>query len=96
MSCRAIIDRKALKYLSELPEKSQRLIKDRCRALADDPLPGQGGDRELLHLQFQLYRMHVWRSFTVFYQLPDGEEFVKILEITTAEKGHKLYRHFDR
>lgn len=61
---RVVIDRKALRYLSELPEKSQRLIKERCRLLAEDPLPGQGSDKELLHLQFKLYRLHVGRSFT--------------------------------
>ena len=88
-----VIDRKALLYLSELPEKSQRLIKERCHALAEDPFPGQGGDKELLHLEFKLYRLHVGRSFTVFYQICE-EEQVKILEIVTIDKAHKLYKHF--
>ncbi len=88
-----VIDRKALLYLSELPEKSQRLIKERCHALAEDPFPGQGGDKELLHLEFKLYRFHVGRSFTVFYQICE-EEQVKILEIVTIDKAHKLYKHF--
>ena len=34
---RVVIDRKALKYLSGLPEKSQRIIKDKCHSLAEDP-----------------------------------------------------------
>jgi mRNA interferase RelE/StbE len=88
-----VIDRRALLYLSELPEKSQRLIKERCHALAEDPFPGQGGDKELLHLEFKLYRLHVGRSFTVFYQICE-EEQVKILEIVTIDKAHKLYKHF--
>lgn len=88
-----VIDRKALLYLSELPEKSQRLIKERCHALAEDPFPGQGGDKELLHIEFKLYRLHVGRSFTVFYQICE-EEQVKILEIVTIDKAHKLYKHF--
>ena len=94
MSFRVVIDRVALAYLSELPEKSQRLIKERCHALAEDPFPGQGGDRELLHLEFKLYRMHVGRSFTVFYQICEKNKLVKILEIATIDKAHKLYRHF--
>jgi mRNA interferase RelE/StbE len=92
---RVVIDRKAHRYLSELPEKSRRLITEKCRALADDPFPGQGGDKELLHLEYSLYRMHVGRSFTVFYQIDDEEYLIKILEITTIEKAHKLYKHFE-
>jgi mRNA interferase RelE/StbE len=91
-----VIDRVALKYLSELPEKSQRLIKEKCHALAVDPFPGQGGDKELLHLDYKLYRLHIGRSFTVFYQICEEDELVKVLEITTIEKAHKLYKRFDR
>jgi mRNA interferase RelE/StbE len=89
-----VINRKALAYLSGLPEKSSRLIKNKCHALADDPFPGKSGDKELLHLEFKLYRMHIGRSFTVFYQICEEEEMVKILEVTTIDKAHKLYKHF--
>jgi len=95
LSFTVVIDRKALKYLSELPEQSQRLIKAKCHALAEDPFPGQGGDKELLHLDFKLYRLHVGRSFTVFYQICERDKLVKILEITTIEKAHKLYKRFE-
>jgi mRNA interferase RelE/StbE len=96
LSFKVVIDRKALAYLSELSEKSQRLIKEKCNALAADPFPGQRGDKELLHLEFKLYRLHVGRSFTVFYQVCEKDKLVKILEIGTIDKGHKLYKHFDR
>jgi len=89
-----VVDKRALKYLSELPEKSQRLIKEKCHALAENPLPGQGGDKELLHLEFKLYRLHVGRSFTVFYQICDEDDLVRILEIVTIDKAHKLYKHY--
>ena len=92
---RVVIDRKALKYLSDLPEKSQRIIRDLCHALAEDPFPGQSGDKELLHLDFKLYRLHIGRSFTVFYQIREEEEQIRILEIVTIEKAHKLYKHFE-
>ena len=48
------------------------------------------------HLEFKLYRLHVGRSFTVFYQVCEKDKLVKILEIGTIDKGHKLYKHFDR
>lgn len=95
MSRQVMIDRKALKYLSELPEKSQRLIKEKCRALSEDPYPGLGADKELLHLDFKLYRLHIGRSFTVFYQICEKDELVKILEITTIDKAHKLYKRLE-
>ena len=94
MSYRVLIERKALKYLSELPGKSQRLIKERSKALADDPFPGQGGDKELLHLDYKLYRLHVGRSYTVFYQICEKEKLVKILEIAPIGQAHKLYDRF--
>lgn len=89
-----VIDRKTLNYLSELPEKSRRLVKEKCHALAMDHFPGQGGDKELLHLEFKLYRLHIGRSFTVFYQVCEKDKQVKILEIVTIDKAHKIYRHF--
>jgi len=60
-----------------------------------DPYPGQGGDKELLHLDYKLYRLHIGRSFTVFYQICEKDEQVKILEITTIERAHKLYRRLE-
>ena len=95
MSFKVMIDKKALEYLSALPEKSQRLIKEKCHALAESPFPGQGGDKELLQLEFKLYRLHVGRSFTVFYQVREKDKQVKILEIATIGKAHKLYKHFE-
>ena len=95
MSRKLVIDRNALKYLSDLPETSQRLIKGKCRALSEDPYPGQGGDKELLHLDYKLYRLHIGRSFTVFYQICEKDKLVKILEITTIDKAHKLYKRLE-
>ena len=59
LSRKVVIDRKTLLYLSELPEKSQRLIKEKCHALAEDPFPGQGGDKELLS-RIQILSIAYW------------------------------------
>jgi len=95
LSRKLVIDRKALKYLSELPEKSQRLVRAKCHGLSEDPFPGQGGDKELLHLDYKLYRLHIGRSFTIFYQICEEDRLVKILTITTIEKAHKLYKRIE-
>jgi mRNA interferase RelE/StbE len=97
MTYQLLIEEKALEYLQSLPEKSRRLVAERCLALADDPLPGSGsGDREALHLSGfkKLYRLHVARSYTVFYRIFDDENVVRILAITTIEKAHKMYGRF--
>ncbi len=71
MTYHLLIEEKALQFLSALPEKSKRLVKERCLALKDDPFPGSGGDKEALHFTgfMKLYRLHVARSYTVFYRI---------------------------
>lgn len=94
MTYQLLIEEKALEYLRSLPEKSMRLVADRCLSLADDPFPGSGsGDREALHLPGfkKLYRLHVGRCYTVFYRIYEDEKVVTILAITTIEKPHKMY-----
>ena len=39
--------------------------------------------------------MHVGRSFTVFYQIAEDDKLIKILEIATIEKAHKLYKRLE-
>jgi mRNA interferase RelE/StbE len=97
LTYKLLIEEKALEYLQSLPEKSRRLVAERCLALAGDPFPGSGsGDKEALHLSGfkKLYRLHVARSYTVFYRIFDDEKVVRIVAITTIEKAHKMYGRF--
>lgn len=86
-----VIDRKAKKLLDALPEKSRRIIKEKCTIFIDNPFPGSGGDKEQHHLEYKLYRLHVGRSYTIFYQICEKEKLVKILEILPIDKAHKIY-----
>ena len=92
MSYTVLIEKRAFNFLEGLSEKSQRIIRDKCKMLVEDPFPGHFGDKELLHLDHKLYRLHLGRSYTVFYQILEDEKVVKILEITTIEQAHKKYR----
>lgn len=87
------ISKKGLRFLHSVPEKSQRLLKDKIRALGNDPYPGQHGDKERLHLSdgYIVYRLHVGRTFTVFYRIHDQDSCVRILDIMTIEQSHKRY-----
>lgn len=76
-----------------MPEKSQRIVKDKCKLLAEDPFPGKGGDKELFRRpgHEDLYRMHVGRTYTTLYRISQEEKVVKILDIMTIEQAHKRY-----
>ncbi len=96
MTYRVLIGKRASKFLSTLPAKSQRIIKDKCKTLADDPYPGPGGDKELLQRDHKrAYRLHVARSFTVFYRINEEDKVVKTLHIVTIEQAHKMYGRFE-
>ena len=90
MTYQVLISKKALNFLDALPEKSQRIARDKITILYENPYPGKGGNKEKLNLSgYELYRMHIARTFTVFYRISENE--VRILEIMTIEKAHKRY-----
>ena len=92
MTYKVLIGTEASKFLSSLPDKTQRIIKNKCKLLADDPYPGRSGDKELIKIGHKsAYRMHVARSYTVFYWIFENEKTVRITAIMTIEQAHKIY-----
>jgi mRNA-degrading endonuclease RelE of RelBE toxin-antitoxin system len=49
LTYQVLIEEEALEFLNSLSEKSQRIVKEQCKTLADDPFPGKRGDKEALH-----------------------------------------------
>ena len=90
-----VIKKKALEFVNTLPTKSQRIVIEKCKTLADDPYPGQG-DKEIIQRKGHkdIYRLHISRSYTAFYKIYKDEKMVKILDITTIEQAHKIYGRF--
>ena len=90
-----INSKRALEYIEALPPKSQRIVIERCKTLAEDPFPGQG-DREQIKRKGRkdIYRLRISRSYTAFYKIHIEERVVKILEIMTIEQAHKIYGRF--
>jgi mRNA interferase RelE/StbE len=95
VACRLVIKKKALEFINTLPPKSQRIVIEKCKTLADDPLPYQG-DKEIIQLKGHkdIYRLHISRSYTAFYRIYKDEMMVKILDIITIEQAHKRYGRF--
>jgi mRNA-degrading endonuclease RelE of RelBE toxin-antitoxin system len=90
-----VIRKKALEFVNALPPKSQKIVVEKCKTLADDPFPGQG-DKEIIQRKGHkdIYRLHISRSYTAFYRIYRDEKMVKILDITTIEQAHKIYGRF--
>ncbi|MFV2040411.1 MAG: type II toxin-antitoxin system RelE/ParE family toxin [Candidatus Hydrothermarchaeales archaeon] len=93
MPYRVLIDREALAFAHNMPEKSQRIVKDNLKKLVETPYPGSGGgDKEkLTYRGDSLYRMHIARAFTAFYRIYDDDKTVKVLKVMTIERAHKEY-----
>jgi len=87
------IDKKANRFYQVLDEKSRRIVKGHLDRLKTDPFPGSPGDKEKLVLPGgeTTYRMHIGRTFTVFYDLDEGTSTVFINILTTIEEAHKRY-----
>ena len=90
-----IVKKKALEFVNTLPTKSQKIVIEKCKTLADEPYPGQG-DKEIIQRKGHkdIYRLHISRSYTAFYKIYKDEKMVKILDITTIEQAHKIYGRF--
>ena len=86
-----VIEKKAEKFLKALPKKTRRIVIDKILELQEDPFPG--GNKEKLdynHLP-EVYRLHISRSFTVFYIIETDTHLIKIERIRTIERAHKDY-----
>lgn len=79
--------------INRLPEKTRRIIKTALKRLEEDPFPGSQGDKEKLVLKggVTIYRLHISRSYTVFYDISKEEKRVIVQEILPIEQAHKKY-----
>jgi len=86
-----VIERRAREFVKRLPPKTRRIIVEEILELKEDPFPG--GNKEKLEYPRPpaVYRLHIGRSFTVFYIIEREESVVKIEKIMTIEKAHKEY-----
>ena len=79
--------------INRLPKKTRRIIKTALERLEEDPFPGSQGDKEKLVLKggVIIYRLHISRTYTVFYEINTREKLVIVQEILTIEQVHKKY-----
>lgn len=86
-----LIEKKAREFLTRLPPKARRIVVEKIQELEDDPFPG--GNKEKLECPHPpaVYRLHISRSFTVFYIIEHEANTVKVEKIVTIERAHKEY-----
>ena len=82
--------------INNLPEKSRRIIRIALQGLETDPFPGTGGDKEKITLRGGsiIYRIHISRTYTAFYNVNNVNKIVKVHDIFTAEQAHKKYGYY--
>jgi mRNA-degrading endonuclease RelE of RelBE toxin-antitoxin system len=79
--------------INGLPPKTRRIIHDAIGRLGEDPYPGRGGDKEKLVLRggVIIYRLHIARTWTAFYNIDEASKRVLVEEVLTIEQAHKKY-----
>ena len=90
-----LVDSEALDAINNLDEKSERIVKSNLRKLAEGPYPGRGkGDKERLVVDGEeIYRMHISRSYTAFYDILEDEKAIQVFEVLPIDEAHKRYGH---
>lgn len=82
-------------FLAGADDKTDRIVRDNLKKLADDPYPRPGagsGDREKLTVDGrEMYRLHISRTFTAFYTINDDSGEVRVREILPIDDAHKRY-----
>ena len=95
MSYEVLLAEEACEYVAALDEKSTRIVKDNLRKLADDPYPrpdSGSGDKEKLVIEGEeLYRLHIGRTHTAFYDVLEADEEVRVVEIVDIDEVHERY-----
>ena len=84
-----------LEYINSLDDKSERIVKENLKKLTDDPYPRPGsgsGDKEKLVVEgAELYRLHIGRTHTAFYDVLEADGEVRVIEIVDIDEAHKRY-----
>lgn len=95
MSYNVLLSEQANDYVSALDKKSTRIVKENLGKLEEDPYPrpdSGSGDKEGITVDGEdIYRLHIGRTHTAFYDILEDAEEVRVVEITDIDDAHKRY-----
>lgn len=83
-------------FLDSLDDKSRRIVRENLLKL-ENPFPGEGkGDKEKITWRGEeVYRLHIGRTWTAFYDIHKDEVIVKVLMVMPIDDAHKEYGDLD-
>lgn len=90
---RLLIEQDVLEFVEDLDEKRERICKENLKKLAEDPYPGSGrGDKERIVVDGEeVFRLHVGRTYTAFYEVLEDENAIRVLELLPIDEAHERY-----
>ena len=93
MTYKIFVTHEVQEIISYMDKKTSEVVIKNLRKLEENPYPGKGtGDKEKLPVSGKMrYRMHIGRTWTVFYSILESEKQVRVAEILPIEDAHKKY-----
>jgi len=93
MTYKVLVTEDIQEMLQVLDEKSSTIIINNISKLKENPYPGRGsGDKEKLPVKGKMrYRMHIGRTWTIFYSILEDEKQVRVSELLPIDEAHKRY-----
>ena len=93
MTYKVLITTEVQEILQLLDGKSSSIIIKNIKKLKEDPYPGRGsGDKEKIPIKGKMrYRMHIGRTWTIFYSILEDEKEVRVSELIPIDEAHKTY-----
>jgi len=83
-------------FIGGLDDKSEQIVRENLQKLSK-PYPGRGlGDKEKITWRGEeVYRLHVGRTWTAFYDIHEAESVVKVLDVMPIDQAHSEYGDLD-
>lgn len=96
MTYKVLITEDTQEMLQVLDEKSSSIIITNIKKLKENPYPGRGpGDKEKLPIKGKMrYRMHIGRTWTIFYSILEEEKQVRVSEFLPIDEAQKRYGYW--
>ncbi|GAB3681743.1 plasmid stabilization protein [Salinarchaeum chitinilyticum] len=93
---RLLVSEEVRTFLNNVDEKTERIVRENLEKLSN-PYPGRGtGDKEKIKWRSEeVYRLHIGRTWTAFYDVNESEDAVKVLDVLPIDQAHDEYGDLD-
>ena len=93
MTYKVFVTHEVQEIISLIDKKTSNMLIKNLKKLEENPYPGKGiGDKEKLPVSGKMrYRMHIGRTWAVFYSILEEKKQVRVAEILPIDEAHKKY-----